>query len=358
MSRSLRRSPKGFTLIELLVVIAIIAILIGLLLPAVQKVREAAARAKCSNNLKQIGLAAHNYESAYGVLPPGLVGPVKSEELNQTGQWSSGPFVGVLTILLPYVEQENIYRQLTSGTTAIVTDPNALKGSNWPSDNWFQTPTYPNPVAYKLAMTPISTYQCPSFPGQPGKTVIIGGAHAWNDTTGAFMGGWYDDYVGVETYQYFSVSNYAAISGSCGRGTNPTYGGYEGIYANRSKSKSGAVTDGTSNTLAFGEVSGTGATWGPNSDPTVPGTVTWNWVGGGSVGTIRGLANGQNFDYRTLSSFHTGIVMFALGDGSVKAIKVGQTAVRSPTPSNDWYVLQQLAGKSDGYTLDSSGLIP
>ena len=101
-----RIGPRGFTLIELLVVIAIIAILIGLLLPAVQKVREAAARMSCQNNLKQLGLAAHNYECANGKLPPG----------NSPGG------AALMALILPYMEQANLYNLFVFTSTNINSD--------------------------------------------------------------------------------------------------------------------------------------------------------------------------------------------------------------------------------------------
>src|SRR6516225_9948754 len=103
---------RAFTLIELLVVIAIIAILIGLLLPAVQKVRDAAARMSCSNNLKQLGTAAHNYQSTFGKLPPGSLGACPAANPDTDPTFFSYQHLGCLTLLLPYIEQDNLYKSM------------------------------------------------------------------------------------------------------------------------------------------------------------------------------------------------------------------------------------------------------
>ena len=211
------RVRRGFTLIELLVVIAIIAILIGLLLPAVQKVREAAARATCQNNLKQIGLALHNYEGANGRYPVGYLStPGVGFRDPQTGDW--GPGWSWLVYLMPFMEQDNLYRSLK------------LDLPCWHPDN---------AAAVK---TPVPGFLCPSATN-PGPTVGV---------TDLSMAVWQN--------AVFARANYVHNVGWNDIWSSPATTNYDdpvlgcnGVMYRNSKVRQLDVTDGLSNTVFAGE---------------------------------------------------------------------------------------------------------
>jgi prepilin-type N-terminal cleavage/methylation domain-containing protein len=315
---------KGFTLIELLVVIAIIAILIGLLLPAVQKIREAANRMSCSNNLKQIALAAHNYQGTNDVLPPGFLGPnpAGSTGLPFTGNEQC---VGTLPFLLPYVEQDNLLKSMMSGTTpAHFMNINAASAPWW---NYAET--------WGAAQTRVKTFLCPSDSLTSQATMAM--AYLWPTASQQCCYG--TAFNTTDTVAALGKTNYVASAGYTNTANDP----YAGYFGNRSKNKIESARDGSSNTILFGEVGANPASIWSGSPK-----LAWTWMSSPPIGTgWGGILNTSGSDYfYEFSSGHTGVVLFAMGDGSIRAF-------RKPTqyPNIVW-----AASMSDGVVFDSSTL--
>jgi prepilin-type N-terminal cleavage/methylation domain-containing protein len=254
---------RGFTLIELLVVIAIIAILIGLLLPAVQKVREAAARMKCSNQLKQMGLAIHNYNDTNQKFPPAYT---------NTGGKPNG---GLFYFLLPYLEQDNLY----NSTTDPVNVP-CSPGLVSPPDNYVRA-------------RPIKAFLCPS--------ANLGSDGTWSGRT--------DWAIGHYGFNYM-VFGSPAVSG-------------DGVWDRGLRINT--IQDGTTNTVLFAERAGlfsdgTANLW-------CHGGWNWQYMPmfgyGGNYNTFQQAPNQTTALPGYTASPHSTVMNIGLGDGSVRGLSSG-----------------------------------
>jgi prepilin-type N-terminal cleavage/methylation domain-containing protein len=306
------RPRKAFTLIELLVVIAIIAILIGLLLPAVQKVREAAARTKCANNLRQLALGCHNFHDTKGYLPPGVLTTSATGVPDDSWAWG--------TLILPFIEQQNLYNTLG----VVLNPPNKA------------------PKVNAVTQLPLSLYRCPSDAGTNQFNV------------------WYDNY---------AISNYVCNRAVFGP-ADGTVGGPSGTPFGMTLIR---ITDGTSNTILIGErdtFRTFGAVWVAKAygadDSTAsfegrPGrgmNIPWH-----AAGPFPPPATTPVFSYAQRlewSSTHTSVVGFVFADASVHFLSTSIDA----DPADSWdntgwathrnFTLQNLFWPADGFVLNSA----
>jgi prepilin-type N-terminal cleavage/methylation domain-containing protein len=311
-----RKRPGGFTLIELLVVIAIIGVLIALLLPAVQKVRAAAARLSCRSNMKNVALATHAYHDTFQIFPPGYVGPTPQLDMSLTnGNWANYQWIGMQTYILPYIEQQTLLTQFMNE------DP-------LPRDYMNPDKIYPAWWNYNgpwdAAQNQIKVLQCPADnPYDPA-----------NCTSGVAVG--YHPASDFFWVIYFPYNGGGSGLGRCNYlGCQGYFGAartvYQGIFLNHSKIKLSDITDadGSAFTIAIGEHLGGGEVGGRAFSDA--------WMGGMCMVTGYGINTGNmgTGGWWMFQSRHPSCVQFAMADGSVHAFK-------KPMPSGDylwvWYV--------------------
>jgi prepilin-type N-terminal cleavage/methylation domain-containing protein len=297
---------RGFTLIELLVVIAIIAILIALLLPAVQQARESARRTQCKNNMKQLGLALHNYHDVYNQFPINYSTVFTLD--NSSLSWMVG--------ILPYIEQATLYAQVNTNF-GINNDPRWLNP---------QTGTVVNPSNGWVAKQVIPAYRCPSDTSDAimGGRANYGGSWAVNSYKGVAGANW--AWGSWQSPAAFNQTRWGATNNGLDRGNGLLFRANAFSYSNNFSN----VTDGTSNTFAIGEA--------------VPRycTHTWWWWFNGSTATCSiplnapavcaGIPAGSSKDAAlvhcqgdwpnnySFKSQHVGGGQFTMTDGAVKFI--------------------------------------